>query len=105
MQHQTAVYHTTHKLTPPTEGIDVTAKALMHRVTKIRGTQIDAAEPGKASPLKTAKRAVDGKPKAVVADPEEEDGGDADVRPWSDLNRRTCADEEYRWRSLRLRRR
>ena len=50
----------------------------MHRVTKLKATSIDAAEAGKASPLKAAKRAADGKPKTVIPDLEDGDG-DEDV--------------------------
>ncbi|KAL8791939.1 MAG: hypothetical protein Q9195_005428 [Heterodermia aff. obscurata] len=57
------------------EGIDVTAKALMHRITKLKATQAEPGEPGKASPMKSAKRAADGKPKEVLPDPEDEDAG------------------------------
>ncbi|KAG7010093.1 hypothetical protein G7Y79_00001g003650 [Physcia stellaris] len=65
------------------EGIDVTAKALMHRITKLKTTQVDAAEPGKASALKAAKRAADGKPKTVLPDPEDgdEDGETEKEKP------------------------
>ena len=69
------------RLISSTEGIDVTAKALMHRITKLKATQAEPGEPGKASPVKSAKRSADGKPKGVIPDPEDEDAdanGDGD---------------------------
>ena len=47
----------------------------MHRITKLKATQAEPAEPGKASPVKAAKRAADGKAKGVIADPDDEEGG------------------------------
>ena len=47
----------------------------MHRITKLKATQAEPGDPGKASPVKAAKRAADGKPKTVIPDPEDEDAG------------------------------
>ena len=49
----------------------------MHRITKLKATQAEPGEPGKASPVKAAKRAADGKPKTVIPDPEDEEAGGA----------------------------
>lgn len=54
----------------------------MHRVSKLKNTTVDSAEPGKASPLKAAKRAANGKPKTVIPDPKGsgDDEDDTEVR-------------------------
>ena len=45
----------------------------MHRITKLKATHAEPGEPGKASPVKAAKRSADGKVKGVIPDPEDED--------------------------------
>ena len=50
----------------------------MHHITKLKATQADpVASPGKASPVKAAKRAADDKPKSVIPDPEDGEPGEA----------------------------
>ena len=50
----------------------------MHRITKLKATHAEPGEPGKASPVKSAKRSADGKAKGVIPDPED-DGENEEV--------------------------